>query len=73
MELHADVVDLIDRLAPEHGRTSCSDQTPNNAFYIEDSGSNIVHGKCRRCSLLKMATDKTINNDKKIDEIIFYL
>lgn len=40
--------ELVDLIAPEHGRTSCSDEDPSNWY---QNGQGYV--RCIRCSLLK--------------------
>ena len=42
----------VDLIAPEHSRTSCSDESPNNQTYsAEDNGG------CRRCDMLQAMKD----------------
>lgn len=44
----------VDRIAPEHDRTSCNDiNMYNRAFGIDDHEGR---GRCYRCTLLKAAT-----------------
>ena len=40
--------DLIDKLCPEHDRTSCSDNNIQNGFY-----SSTEHTRCSRCTMLQ--------------------
>lgn len=43
----------VDAIAPEHSRTSCSDDDLYNAAYgADDHGGE---GRCRRCTLLAAA------------------
>ncbi len=43
----------VDAIAPEHDRTSCSDDSLYNAAYGIDDHEG--HGRCRRCTLLAAA------------------
>lgn len=47
-------LDLIEKLAPEHDRTSCSDDNLSNCAVFED-GKMVIGGRCRRCSLIALA------------------
>lgn len=63
--------ELIDMIAPEHGRTSCSDTDLNNGLY-----SNTHFTRCLRCTLLqiektgKCPESHKLNADFSIDEKI---
>ena len=47
-----DARELIDIIAPKHGRTSCSDADLSNGFYTQDESGNY---RCLRCALLQTA------------------
>jgi hypothetical protein len=48
----------VDKIAPEHERTSCTDSDLYNAAYaLDDHGG---YGRCYRCTLL-MAVREAIN------------
>ena len=70
--------ELIDIIAPEHSRTSCSDENIANGFYHKavdewEEGykviSNKYHARCSRCALLELANGTSIDTDKVIDGI----
>jgi hypothetical protein len=42
-------LELINIIAPEHERTSCSDEDLNNGFYSNDNNT-----RCGRCTLLEI-------------------
>jgi len=51
--------EVIDILAPKHGRTSCSDENLSNAYggwtgkYDVDTGrKKIIYPRCNRCYLI---------------------
>lgn len=52
-----EAIDLIDILAPEHDRTTCSDKNPCNG--LERDGERL-RWRCDRCMLLELAADKDI-------------
>jgi hypothetical protein len=58
------VLEFINRLVPEHSRTSCSDEHITNSLYIEGLSDHktyrAVKGRCSRCSLLAIAEEPTI-------------
>ena len=43
-------IEHIDKISPEHDRTSCNDENLYNASYGPDDRGG--HGRCRRCGLL---------------------
>lgn len=56
----------VDVIAPEHGRTSCSDEHPDNGYYKikEETLRGVVvrrefavHPRCNRCFLLMILDD----------------
>ncbi len=51
--------EMVDAIAPEHGRTSCNDQTLGNEYggwtgkFDRDTGrKEVIHPRCNRCYLL---------------------
>lgn len=42
----------VNKVAPEHCRTSCSDENLYNAWYGKD---DVLFGRCTRCTLLQAA------------------
>lgn len=46
--------EFIDIIAPEHGRTSCSDEELNNSFYFDEENKEQGRSRCIRCSLLEI-------------------
>lgn len=44
-----DALELINIIAPKHGRTGCSDEDLNNGFYSNDG-----YTRCGRCTLLEI-------------------
>lgn len=42
-------------MVPEHGRTSCSDENPQNYYTTVGRGG---HPRCQRCCLLRTVADK---------------
>ena len=70
--------ELIDIIAPEHSRTSCSDENIANGFYHKavdewEEGykviSNEYYYRCSRCALLELANGRSIDTDKVIDGV----
>jgi hypothetical protein len=70
--------ELIDIIAPEHSRTSCSDDNISNGFYHKATDeweegytviSNEYYYRCSRCALLELANGRSIDTDKVIDGI----
>lgn len=53
LDLQDQTLALINMLAPEHSRTSCSDDNISNAVVIEE-GKVVLTGRCARCSLLTL-------------------
>ena len=53
LDLQDQTLALINMLAPEHSRTSCSDNNISNAVVVED-GRVTLPGRCARCSLLTL-------------------
>ena len=47
-------IEFINIIAPEHGRTSCSDEDINNSFYFDEDKKEQGRSRCIRCSLLKI-------------------
>lgn len=47
-------IELINIIAPNHCRTSCSDEDLNNAFYLDDDLQEQYRSRCTRCSLLRI-------------------
>jgi hypothetical protein len=48
-------MDFINRIAPNHSRISCNDESFSNCSCGPDDG-----GGCRRCDLLKVAQEVTV-------------
>ncbi len=70
--------ELIDIIATEHSRTSCSDENIANGFFHKaidewEEGykviSNSFHARCTRCALLELANGISIDTDKVIDGV----
>jgi hypothetical protein len=65
--------ELIDIIAPEHSRTSCSDENIANGFYFEYD-SNTISNKyivgCSRCALLQLSNGKAVDSHNVIDGVI---
>ena len=53
----------INKVAPRHDRTSCSDESPSNARYKEDD-----FGGCYRCTLLRAASPVNTEDESEDDE-----
>ena len=75
-------IELINIIAPEHSRTSCSDENICNGFYhecIEEWGTFVptntisaeYHERCARCALLNLANGRSEDNNKVIEGITF--
>ena len=47
-------LELVDIIAPDHDRTSCSDADRSNGFGTGSSGGF----RCARCALLELAMDE---------------
>jgi hypothetical protein len=73
-------IELINIIAKEHSRTSCSDENISNGFYHKSANanewekeykviSNKYHTRCTRCALLELANGRSIDTDKVIDGI----
>ena len=43
---------LVNKLYPEHCRSSCSDENPINAMPLTEEGLDLSHA-CNRCTALK--------------------
>ena len=60
-------LELINAIAPEHSRTTCSDDNKSNGYWFDDAisedGENTIkgHARCTRCALFEIAT-LTITN-----------
>lgn len=58
-------LDYVNHIAPEHDRTSCSDNSLYNAAYNQDDFDG--HGRCYRCTLLMAAViGKTEDNHSEV-------
>jgi hypothetical protein len=75
-------IELIDIIAPEHNRTTCSDENLSNGFYHKavdewEEGykviSNSFHVRCTRCALLELANGRSIDTDKVIDGVSIHM
>lgn len=73
-------IELINIIAPEHSRTSCSDENICNGFYHVDTEeweigyktiSTQYHEGCARCALLDLANGRSEDNNKVIEGITF--
>ncbi len=74
--------ELIDIIAPEHSRISCSDENIANGFYHKAANewedgykviSNNYYYGCDRCALLELANGRSIDTDKVIDGISIHM
>lgn len=70
LDINPETMRLINRLAPDHSRTSCSDKNLYNALRLDDKGKVKMPGRCVRCSLLFLATLKSDAPDS--DEGVFW-
>lgn len=61
------VTPYINKIAPEHGRTSCSDTNLYNAAYGLDDFDG--HGRCYRCTLLAAASSALKVTDEQVEEV----
>ena len=50
MDLNKSQLALLNKMFPEHERTSCSDEHPNNGMQMEDGW--VFDHKCKRCSTM---------------------
>lgn len=50
-------LNYINRVAPEHSRTSCNDENVFNAWFGEE---DVLFGKCIRCTLLASAIGEKV-------------
>ena len=72
-------LELINKIAPQHDRTSCSDDYISNGFVKKTNGfedgksiDNSYNARCARCGLLQiMKGDIEVNGD--IEHVSFYL
>lgn len=68
--------ELINIIAKEHSRTSCSDDNISNGFFLELDGTTISNEYdvgCTRCALLQIANGQATDTHKKITNVIFDL
>lgn len=74
--------ELIDIIAKEHSRTSCSDENLNNGFYHKaadewEAGYRVIskdyYPRCTRCALLEIANGRSIDTDQVIDGTTIHL
>jgi len=61
------VTEYINKIAPEHGRTSCSDTNLYNAAYGLDDFDG--HGRCYRCTLLAAAASSIQVTEEKVESV----
>lgn len=54
MSDYKSAIDYVNAIAPEHERTSCSDDNLDNAAINIDDHRG--HGRCYRCTLLQVAS-----------------
>lgn len=73
--------ELINIIAPEHTRTSCSDDNIGNGFYHKsseewDNNYTVITKKyiprCSRCALLELENGRSVDVDKVIDGITIH-
>jgi hypothetical protein len=69
--------EIVDAIAPEHGRTSCNDNDLANRFggwsdrYNEKTGKKVIHyPRCNRCYLLDHVGCDTDSLEFKITVIL---
>ena len=62
LDIHPELLAYINKICPEHWRTSCSDSDINNGLY---SRNEDWYGRCARCNLLEL-TKTTV--PEKLDE-----
>lgn len=54
-------LEFIDKMMPEHDRTSCDDENTANGFYSRNGES--WHGRCTRCMYLEIVRGETRYGD----------
>jgi hypothetical protein len=57
--INIDVLNFIDKICPEHWRTSCSDENINNWLF---SRNELWYWRCARCNLLELASWSLVPN-----------
>ena len=55
-------IEMVDALAPKHGRSSCSDEATANGF----SWGGVVP-RCNRCALLQMSLGQSMPDDLNLE------
>lgn len=74
--------ELINIIAKEHSRTSCSDEDISNGFYHKSYEEwetdykviiNKYNPRCTRCALLEIANDRSIDTDQVINGTTIHL
>lgn len=58
--------EFIDLMMPNHGRSSCSDEDPQNCFYSRNGET--WHGRCTRCMYLQIIREKEVPTGFNPDE-----
>lgn len=61
------VTDYINKIAPNHGRTSCDDGNLYNAAYGLDDFDG--RGRCYRCTLIAAADSATVVTDEMVETV----
>lgn len=60
---------LIDALAPDHDRSSCSDDNPCNAFGYDGESGVFTSSGCTRCSLMRVASGAELPPDFNLRQL----
>ena len=65
-------IEFIDIIAPEHGRSSCSDDNLSNSFYFDEENKEQGRSRCIRCSLLYiLELDKDLPKTFDFNKVIY--
>lgn len=55
--------ELVNVIAREHDRTSCSDNDLQNSPYVNNENGKVYSHRCKRCLLLALIEDETLSDD----------
>ena len=70
-----DALEFLNKICPEHTRTSCSDDNIQNGFwsrYGYDNKENDASGRCSRCMLIQVLTeDEDVPKDQDLNEYLY--
>lgn len=71
LNLDPKLLHFVNQLAPEHCRTSCSDNNLYNGIEYDSDSKTLAKSRCQRCSLIKIAADPEYKNTE--DNLLFEL